>query len=231
MATPPDRSDAPPLEHTRQVTIEALCEHFAGDRLTVEEFERRVDSANQARTQGDLASLLDDLPRRGIPIAPRGAGETGRPEGVTLMDPSEVKDREMVLAIMGGTGRKGRWHAARQNLVVAIMGGAELDFREAVLSAGVTEVQVYALWGGVDIVVPPNVHVESQGFAVLGGFEHAAEDSETPGPGTPTIRITGAAVMGAVDISVRFPGESARDARRRRRLERRERKRLEGGGH
>ena len=33
---------------TRQQAIDALCEHFANDVLSVEEFERRVDSAHKA---------------------------------------------------------------------------------------------------------------------------------------------------------------------------------------
>jgi hypothetical protein len=134
-----------------------------------------------------------------------------------------------VIAVLGGTGRKGRWSPARNNFVISVMGGAELDFREAVLPPGVTEVRIYTVWGGVEIVVPPDLHVESRGFALMGGFEHAAEDAVAPGPGAPTLRITGFAVMGGVDISVRRPGETVRDARRRRRIERKERRRLEDG--
>jgi hypothetical protein len=134
-----------------------------------------------------------------------------------------------VIAVLGGTGRKGRWSPARNNFVISVMGGAELDFREAILPPGVTEVQIYTVWGGVEIVVPPDLHVESHGFALMGGFEHAAEGAVAPGPGAPTLRITGFAVMGGVDISVRRPGETVRDARRRRRIERKERRRLEDG--
>ena len=45
---------------TRQKAIDALCEHFANDALTVEEFERRVDQAHKAETTVELQKLLAD---------------------------------------------------------------------------------------------------------------------------------------------------------------------------
>jgi predicted membrane protein len=52
------------------------------------------------------------------------------------------------------------------------MGGSELDFREAVMGPGVTELQIFAVCGGVEVVVPPGLNVESHGIAIMGGFEH-----------------------------------------------------------
>ncbi|MDZ7781166.1 MAG: DUF1707 domain-containing protein [Gemmatimonadota bacterium] len=229
MSTPDESHRPPPLERSRQKAVDELCEHFANDRLTVEEFERRVDSAHQARTSAELRGLLDDLPQSRNTAVTHGreSSSSDSETRYTLAEPDRVKDRGIVIAVLGGTGRKGRWSPARSNFVLAVMGGAELDFREAVLPPGVTEVQIYTVWGGVDIVVPPDIHVESHGFALLGGFEHAAGDAVDPAPGTPTLRITGMAIMGGVDINVRRPGETVRDARRRRRLERKQRRRNE----
>lgn len=217
----------PSLDQSRKATIDRLCEHFAEDHLTVEEFERRLDTAHRAGNPAELEALLQDLPRR-TPLA-RRTDLPAAEASYSLADPSRVAERELVIAIMGGAGRKGRWSPARNNFVISVMGGAELDFREAILPPGVTEVQIYTMWGGVDIVVPPDLHVESHGFAIMGGFDHAAEDAVAPGPEAPTLRITGFAIMGGVDISVRRPGETVRDARRRRRIERRDRRRLEDG--
>lgn len=229
MTTPGDAPGNAPLEQGRKSAIDALCDHFAGDRLTVEEFERRLDAAHQARSKDELDALLTDLPTAPNSLARRAASPESRAGAHEVADLDRVKDRELVVAVMGGNGRKGRWRPARHSVVMAVMGGAELDFRDAVMPPGVTEVQIYAFWGGVDILVPPDMHVESTGFAVMGGFDHAAEDAVEPSPGAPSLRITGMAVMGGVDISVRRPGETARDARRRRRLERREQRKLERG--
>ena len=223
-----------PSEQTRQVTIDALMEHFANDVLDIDEFERRVEIAHAAETSQELKDLLRDLPGGGDLPAVRGeeseAGEVRRTREYTMTSAADVEERSFVIACLGGSSRRGHWTPARRNYAVAVMGGAELDFREAVFGPGVTEVQVYALWGGVDVIVPPGINVESRGIALLGGFDHAADSPSSGNPNQPTLRITGVAMMAGVDVSVRYPGESARDARRRRRAERREqRRRLRSG--
>jgi hypothetical protein len=121
------------------------------------------------------------------------------------------------------------------NNAFAFCGGVELDFREAVMPPGLTEVKVFAMWGGVEIIVPPGMNVVCDGIGIMGGFEHAPETNATPDPIAPTLRVSGVALMGGVEVTVRHVGESGRDARRRRRQERRERARevrreLRGGG-
>lgn len=218
-----------PLGQTRQVTIDALCEHFANDAIPVEEFERRVDVAHKAASVQELKDLLRDLPGGNVPAPAGTAGGVApvpRPRA-RVTSAAHVKEREIVLAVMGGASRKGRWSPARKNFAFAVMGGTELDFREAALPPGVTEVQVFTVMGGVEILVPPGVNVESHGIGIMGGFDHLG-DEEGYDPEAPTLRIAGLALMGGVDIQVRYPGETAREARRRRKLERQERKRLRG---
>ncbi len=219
----------PPLDQARQMTIDALCEHFANDVMDVDEFERRVDAAHQAATSDDLKRLLQDLPSDNLP-AVAGAGQLPmEPPSFSVSATANQKDKEYVVALFGGTGRKGRWTPARSNYAVAVCGGTELDFRDAVMAPGVTDVKVFTMFGGVEIIVPPGLHVESHGIALLGGFEHVADNIHAADPRAPTLRITGVALMGGVDISVRHQGETARDARRRRRIERREQRRLRRG--
>ena len=212
------------LNQTRQVTIDALCEHFANDAMSVEDFEARVDVAHRATSVDELRTLLSDLPSGDLPAVPGGAATPG-PFGRNPVAPREhVKETGYAIAILGGTRRTGRWTPARITHTISIMGGAELDFREAALPAGVTELKIYALMGGVEVIVPPGLNVESHGIGILGGFDHAGDELHAD-PGAPTLRVSGLAMMGGVDIKVRHPGESARDARRRRRQERRDRRR------
>ena len=62
----------------RDAALEALREHAAAGRLTVEELEQRVQAALRAISRGDLARLFADLPadrprrrRRPRPHVPR----------------------------------------------------------------------------------------------------------------------------------------------------------------
>jgi hypothetical protein len=210
-----------PLNHTRQLAIDALCEHFANDALTVEEFESRVDVAHRATSLEELRALLTDLPTSNLPVAPDSAPKPAVREGFTVAPRAHAKENGYAIAVMGGTRRRGRWSPARITHAITIMGGAELDFREALLPPGVTEVKVYTVMGGVEIIVPPELTVESHGIGIMGGFEHTGEEYRDYDPEAPVLRISGVAIMGGVDIKVRLVGESARDARKRRRQERR----------
>jgi Domain of unknown function (DUF1707) len=58
-------------DEEREATANLLREHGAAGRLDVEELEQRVGAAYQSRTRGDLATLLDDLPRAPSVVAHR----------------------------------------------------------------------------------------------------------------------------------------------------------------
>ena len=88
-----------------------------------------------------------------------------------------------MVAALGGVERKGRWIPARQNYAVSVMGGVSLDFREALLPPGETEVLVFTAMGGAEIIVPPGLAVESDGMAILGGFEHREDAVGESGSG------------------------------------------------
>ena len=83
--------------------------------------------------------------------------------------------------------------------------------------------------GGVEIIVPPDLAVETEGTGILGGFEAIDRSPPEPDPERPILRIRGTAVMGGVSVETRLLGEGERDARRRRRRERRERRALADG--
>jgi hypothetical protein len=228
-----DQGGAAPLSHSRQVTIDALCEHFANDVLTMEEFESRIDVAHSAATTAELRELLRDLPTGNptghptgnLPAPMEGAGQPVPAYQYQVAAHEHVKETGYAVAILGASRRTGRWTPARVNHTIAIMGGVNLDFREAVLPPGVTEVKIYTVMGGVEVIVPPGLNVESHGIGILGGFEHAGDDIQPVDPSAPVLRISGVAIMGGVDIKTRHHGETARDARRRRRQERRDRRR------
>jgi hypothetical protein len=249
------------LSAERQRVIDALCEHFARDALTVSEFERRLDEAHRAGEREALAALLGDLPPLGGSRAVQGAGARGAgggkgeggsgshdsgkamvagygdgasggslagPDGSFGSVPAErVPDSQFSVAIFSGRSRRGAWVPARKIRAVAVMGGIELDFREALFGTDLVEVHVVALMGGVEVLVPPGVHVDTGGFAFLGGFDEQLGMPEDLPAHAPTVRITGMAVMGGVEVSRRNPGESSRQARSR--LKRERKKALESG--
>lgn len=204
------------LKVRRDATVNALVEHFSQDRLTVEEFEQRLDSANRATTLPDLDVLLSDLPALRQETQPVPAQ---RP----LPPSSHATDHQYIVAIMSGVERRGRWQPAKNNYAFCFMGGGSLDFRDVMLPPGVTEVNAFCFMGGLEVIVPPDLNIDMGGFAIMGGFAH--EEGLANGPAdAPLLRINGFVLMGGVDLQVRLPGETAKDAKRRKKEERRERR-------
>ena len=221
------------LKERRERTVTILCEAFAQDRLELTELETRLDLVHRATTPAELDALTQDLPAPAppAPAAPSPAREALARGSRALGE--AVRDSRTFVAFMGGVERSGNWAPARKNVVITVMGGADLDFREVDLPPGETEIFIFALMGGVDIVVPPDLAVDATGVAIMGGFAHASAPRIND-PNAPVLRVNGFCLMGGVDISVRRPGESPKDARIRRREERRrlqeEQRRLRGGG-
>jgi hypothetical protein len=125
-----------------------------------------------------------------------------RPQSPALKAP---RSRNFI-AVMSGVVRRGAWAVPKHIRALAFMGGVELDLREAVLDPGVTEIEVLAVMGGVVVTVPPNVRLESNGFAFMGGFEDQLKEPASADPNAPVVRLTGFAFMGGVEARVLAPG-------------------------
>lgn len=211
------------LRDSRERVIARLSDGFAHDELELEEFERRLGLAHRSESLAELEGLTSDLTRPVTALAPL-------PAAAPTPAPSSVRAEQTLAAVLGGTTRVGHWTPPRRLRVVAIMGGAELDFREAALSPGVTEVVITAIMAGVVIIVPPQLAVEMDGIAIMGGFAHSERAPAHHDPDRPVLRVRGVAVMGGVEIKTRLPGESGREARQRRRALRGKRRELAAGG-
>ena len=80
----------------------------------------------------------------------------------------------------------------------ALMGGIDIDLREVEFTAPQLTIRCAAIMGGIDITVPPDVTVEVNGLAVMGGFGGKAAGLGPPG--APVVVVTGLALMGGVDV-------------------------------
>jgi hypothetical protein len=81
---------------------------------------------------------------------------------------------------------------------MAVFGGCEIDLRHAVLPiGGAAVVDVFAMFGGIEIRVPEDWQVVNRGNAFMGGFENKSR----PLPGAQKrLVVTGTAIMGGVEV-------------------------------
>jgi Domain of unknown function (DUF1707)/Cell wall-active antibiotics response 4TMS YvqF len=164
---------------------------LAEGRLTAEEHSERLDAIYAAKTHGELVPVLDDLPAVGAAATPASAA--GR-------QPTPARRSSRVVAILGGASRKGVWQPEPVMHVVTVLGGFELDFREAMLPGNEIVLYVTTVLGGGQITVPPEMRVIDNGVAILGGRQVAGDSQESAAPGAPVLRIEGASVLGGIEV-------------------------------
>jgi hypothetical protein len=188
--TPPTE---PTLNAERERVVQRLSDAFAADDLALDQLESRMALVWQARSMDELTSLVADLPAKSVAPAPAPS-----------MSVAESPTRKTLVAVMGGVVRRGVWRVPRRIRALALMGGIQIDLREAELSASVTEITAVAVMGGIQVIVPPGVRLESDGFALMGGFEDQAAEPASPSSAAsaPLVRITGFALMGGVEAKV-----------------------------
>jgi predicted membrane protein len=111
------------------------------------------------------------------------------------------KDADSVIDLMqfmGGTKTVVTTSDFKGGQATAVMGGCEIDLRHASMPEGrAAVIDTFAFWGGIEIRVPDDWEVVSQGGAALGGFVNNARSQ----PGSKRrLVVTGLAVMGGVEV-------------------------------
>jgi len=102
------------------------------------------------------------------------------------------------VAVMGGLERASDSADFRGADLVAIMGGCELDLRQAAIAGDEAVVDVMAFMGGIEIYVPESWAVEAKVLPLLGGVGDETRLNKS-GP-TKRLVIRGLALMGGVEI-------------------------------
>jgi hypothetical protein len=180
----------------------------AGDgRLTMDELDERLDAVYAAKTYAELEPITIDLPADDaprLPAQPMAAGDPARFGG----EPTSLG----AFAIMGGFCRRGDWVVPPHFTAFCLMGGGEIDLREARFAEREVSIHIVAIMGGCEIIVPEDATVRVTGIGILGAFDHYR--AGTGDPGGPIINVTGVALMGGVDVKRR----PLRKPRRQRRL-------------
>lgn len=169
-------------------------------RLTVHEVDERLASLYRARTVGELAPIVEDLPGHASVLAAAAApAPTRASAGPTPVRPTgAAPSSRQVVAVLSGATRRGAWTVPELLHTTTILGGANFDLTEATFAAPVVTIKVFAVMGGVEIIVPDGVAVEVDGFALMGGFDNGVGDAAPPG--APVVRVTGFALMGGVSV-------------------------------
>jgi len=105
-------------------------------------------------------------------------------------------DELALVAILDGIELESRSKAFRGGSMLAWLGGIDADLTNAELAPG-ARLSVHALFGGIDVTIPPTWRVESDTKALMGGIDaRGAQDD----PDAPVLVLEGMAVFGGIDV-------------------------------
>jgi len=105
---------------------------------------------------------------------------------------------DSLTAIFSGSDRSYNKEVFSGANLVAVFGGAELDLRDAIFEKD-TVINAFALFGGIEIMVPENVQIKVRSGFMFGGISDDRKDIEKSTKHT--IYIDAAGGFGGVSIS------------------------------
>jgi Cell wall-active antibiotics response 4TMS YvqF len=119
--------------------------------------------------------------------------------------PHLVPERRGAVAVLSSMRRDADWILPRLFRVFAFWGNAEIDLTQALLAPGVSEIEIRCIMASVQIIAPPDVRIESEVDAVVGSAEVQRQIASTTSADAPTVRITGSAFLGSIEIKIIDP--------------------------
>ena len=195
------------VSHDDRERVAEVLRVAAGDgRLSLEELEERLESCFSARTYGDLAPLVADLPG----------------QAMTVATPVPAKEVARVRRAGGNVRYDGAWEVPKRLEIEVRGGNVLLDFTAASVREPVTAVAVEMRGGTLRLVVPDGFAVDAEEVEIRGGnIVDRRRKDRVPNPVvTHHVTVTGELVGG--NIVIQLPRPPRPPGRLRRLLGRRE---------
>ena len=116
-----------------------------------------------------------------------------KPPRAVLDGSSTVSER----ALIGGINRKNSSQSFQGGELTAVMGGCEIDLREARMAGPEAVIDCFTMWGAIVLQIPPDWAVDPRVSVFAAGFE-----DKTRPPVQPAGRliIRGTAVMAGIEV-------------------------------
>jgi Domain of unknown function (DUF1707) len=148
------RSELRASHEDRDRVVELLRVSAGDGRLTADELDERLELAMTARTYGELAKLVADLPAAGSVAS----SPAPRAKEVMRLDTGSAH-----------TVRNGRWTVPQRIEARVRSGHLKLDFTEAVITQPTLQLDAEVHSGHIILIIRPGIVVETDDVAVRNG--------------------------------------------------------------
>ncbi|MDY0091004.1 MAG: LiaF-related protein, partial [Flavobacteriaceae bacterium] len=110
---------------------------------------------------------------------------------------SSTKDTLNETVVFWGVDKKVKSKEFKGGEINVAFGGCTIDLREAKIAKGGAKLHVNCAFGGVEIFVPKDCRVVTNGTGIFGGWDPKIEESDIT---EPVLEITGGVAFGGVEI-------------------------------
>jgi hypothetical protein len=148
-----------------------------------------------AMTLGELADAARRI--QAARTLPELEKATRAPAGEALAAPAP---RRWLVVLLGGSSQRGRWRLGSAVRAVCVLGGMELDLRQAIVDGDEVSLTCVCVLGGARLIVPEGVPISFSGFSILGGRSDERAPA-APLPGAPTIHLRLFSLLGGIEIT------------------------------
>jgi hypothetical protein len=170
------RSELRASHDDRDRVVELLRVSAGDGRLTADELDERLELAMTARTYGELAKLVADLPAAGSVVS----APAPRAKEVMRLDTGSAH-----------TVRNGRWSVPQRIEARVRSGHLKLDFTEAVITQPTLQLDADVRSGHIILIIRPGIVVDTDDVVVRSGHVRVREPWVHDVPEVLRIEVTG----------------------------------------
>jgi hypothetical protein len=100
-------------------------------------------------------------------------------------------------ALWSGVKRRVASSGFKRADLTAVMGGIEMDLRQASTATGDAVIEVFVMWGGIEITVPPDWAVSNHIVPIMGGVVDKSTGTQAAAH---RLHLRGVVLMGGIEI-------------------------------
>jgi hypothetical protein len=169
---------------------------FIGARIIMRSGRMRSGTPNERSGFGQAPPAASQPYNPSQPYNTSQPYSPATPANATAANASE---HASVFSVLGSCRRRWGKTTFRSAEAVCVMGGFELDLREALMGAeGSAQIEVLVIMGGLHVLVPQNWTVNSNVVPILGGIDDKTRTNASGA--TQQLILRGTVLMGGVEI-------------------------------
>ncbi len=112
--------------------------------------------------------------------------------------PSDGTSELSATAVMGGVEKACDSQDFRGGDITAILGGCQIDLRQAAIKTDQAVINAFAFWGGIEIRIPEGWTVKLDGFPFMGGMTDSTHSPKIPS--NQRLLVKTFVMMGGIEI-------------------------------